>query len=91
MVNIRITNLTLDELGLIAQSRNVSSYENKSEEDLIEALSEPKPEKKPETKPKQTPKQTLKPETKSKQTPKQTLKPETKTEIKVSGKKLKKT
>ena len=87
MVNIRITNLTLDELGLIAQSRNVSSYENKSEEDLIEALSEPKPEKKPETKPKQT----LKPETKSKQTPKQTLKPETKTEIKVSGKKLKKT
>ena len=37
-------NLLLDELKLIAQSRNTSDYENKSEEDLIKALSEQKPE-----------------------------------------------
>ena len=43
---------------LIAQTRNISGFENKSKEDLIKALSEPKPE----TKPKQTPK----PETKVK-------------------------
>ena len=49
-------NLSLDELRLIAQIRNISDYEDKSKEDLIKALSEPKPE----TKPKQTPK----PETK---------------------------
>ena len=49
-------NLSLDEPGLIAQTRNISDFENKSKEDLIKALSEPKPE----TKPKQTPK----PETK---------------------------
>ena len=36
-------NLSLDELRLIAQIRNISDYENKSEEDLIKALSEPKP------------------------------------------------
>ena len=51
-------NLSLDELRLIAQIRNISDYEDKSKEDLIKALSEPKPE----TKPKQTPK----PETKVK-------------------------
>ena len=47
-------NLSLDELRVIAQIRNISDYENKSEEDLIKALSEPKPETKPklETKPK---------------------------------------
>ena len=42
-------NLSLDELRLIAQIRNISDYENKSEEDLIKALSEPKPETKPKT------------------------------------------
>ena len=36
-------NLSLDELRLIAQSRNISDYENKWKEDLIKALSEPKP------------------------------------------------
>ena len=59
-------NLSLDELRLIAQIRNISDCENKSKEDLIKALSEtkPKPEPpKPETKPKQIPKpQTPKPE-----------------------------
>ena len=45
-------NLSLDELRLIAQIRNISDYENKSKEDLIKALSEPKPETpKPEPKP----------------------------------------
>ena len=45
-------NLSLDELRLIAQVRNISDYENKSKEDLIKALSEPKPETpKPEPKP----------------------------------------
>ena len=57
-------NLSLDELRLIAQIRNISDYENKSKEDLIKALSEPKPEIKLETKPKTKPKQTLKPEAK---------------------------
>ena len=37
-------NLSFDELRLIAQIRNISSYENKSKEDLIKALSETKPE-----------------------------------------------
>ena len=36
-------NLSLDELRLIAQIRNISDYENKSKEDLIKALSKPKP------------------------------------------------
>ena len=36
-------NLSLNELKLIAQSRNISDYESKSEKDLIKALSEPKP------------------------------------------------
>ena len=36
-------NLSLDELTLIAQNRNIRYYENKSEEDLIKALSERKP------------------------------------------------
>ena len=39
-----------DELRLIAKRRSLSDYENKSEEDLIKALSEAKPETpKPET------------------------------------------
>ena len=64
-------NLSLNELKLIAQIRNISDYENKSKEDLTKALSEPKPRTlKPET-----PKKTL--ETKPKTTPKQALKPET--------------
>ena len=37
-------NLPFDELKLIPQVRNISSYENKSKEDLIKALSEPKSE-----------------------------------------------
>ena len=36
-------NLSLNELKLIAQSRNISDYKNKSEKDLIKALSEPRP------------------------------------------------
>ena len=35
-------NLSLNELKLIAQIRNIGDYENKSKEDLIKALSEPK-------------------------------------------------
>ena len=38
-----MVNLSLDELKLIAQNRNIKGYENKSEEDLIKILSEPKP------------------------------------------------
>ena len=47
-------NLSLDELRLIAQVRNISDYENKSKEDLIKALSKPetKPKPKPEPEPK---------------------------------------
>ena len=44
VVNIRMINLSFDELRLIAQVRNISGYENKSKEDLIKALSEPKSE-----------------------------------------------
>ena len=36
-------NLSLNELKLIAQKRNMSDYEIKSKEDLIKAHSEPKP------------------------------------------------
>ena len=36
-------NLILNELKLIAQNRNISDYQSKSEKDLIKALSEPKP------------------------------------------------
>ena len=94
LLGIRMINLSLGELRLIAQIRNMSDYENKSKEDLIKALSEakpevkPKPERKPETKPKQTPKQTWKPETIPKQTPKPEQEP--KIEIKVNKKKFKK-
>ena len=41
--NIAIINLLLDVLKLIAQSRNISDYENKSEKNLVKALSKPKP------------------------------------------------
>ena len=36
-------NLSLDELRLIAENRNIRDYENKSKKDLIKALSKPKP------------------------------------------------
>ena len=52
LVNIRMINLSFDELRLIAQIRNISNSKNKSKEDLIKALSGPKPEApkpKPET------------------------------------------
>ena len=63
LLNIRMINLSLNELKPIAQIRNISDYENKSKKDLMKALREPKPETlKPEIKPKQT----LKPETKLK-------------------------
>ena len=42
-ININMINLWLDELRLIAQNRNIRDYENKSEKDLIKALSKPKP------------------------------------------------
>ena len=41
--NINMTNLSLDELRLSVQNRNIKDYEYKPEEDLIKALSEPKP------------------------------------------------
>ena len=37
-------NLSFDELGLLAQVRNISDYENKSKDDLVK-LETPKPEK----------------------------------------------
>ena len=40
---MNMTNLSLDELKLISQNRNIRDYENKSEKDLIKKLSEPKP------------------------------------------------
>ena len=36
-------NLSLNELKLIAKTRNIKDYKNKSESDLIKILSEPKP------------------------------------------------
>ena len=36
-------NLSLDELKLVAQSRNISNYENKSKNDWVKALSKPTP------------------------------------------------
>ena len=73
-------NLSLDELKLIAQTRNISDYENKSKKDLIKVLSETKPKPKPE------PKLELKIEIK----PKPESEPEPKIEIKVNRKKFKK-
>ena len=45
-------NLSLDELKLIAQSRNICGYENKSQNDLVKALRKPKPKLKSKRKPK---------------------------------------
>ena len=42
LLSIRMINLSIDELKLIAQIRNISDYENKSKEDLIKALNETK-------------------------------------------------
>ena len=67
-------NLSLDELRLIGQIRNISDYKNKSKEDLIKALSE----------------SDLKPEPKTKLKPKPKPKPEPKIEKKVNRKKLEK-
>ena len=36
-------NLSLDELKLVAESRSISEYENKSKKDLIKVLGKPKP------------------------------------------------
>ena len=69
-----MANLPLNEL-LIAKYMNISSYENKSKEDLIKALSETKPETKTEQTPK--PEKPEKPE------------PEPKLEIRVNKRKLK--
>ena len=59
-------NLSLDELKLIAQIRNISDCENKSKEDLIKVLSEPKQRPKSETKPKQTTKTRTRTKTRNK-------------------------
>ena len=40
---MNMINLSLDELRLIAQNRNIRDCKNKSEKDLIKALSKPKP------------------------------------------------
>ena len=49
-------NLSLDELRIIAQIRNISDYQNKSKEDLIKAVSEPEPDTKPNPEPEPEPK-----------------------------------
>ena len=36
-------NLSLNKLKIIAKSRNINDYKNKSENNLIKILSEPKP------------------------------------------------
>ena len=43
LLSIKMINLSLNELKLTAQIRNIRDYENKSKEDLIKVLSEPKP------------------------------------------------
>ena len=40
LLNINMINLSLDELKLIAQNRNIQGFENKSEDDLIQILSD---------------------------------------------------
>ena len=52
MSNIRVINLSLNELKLIAQNKNISDYENKSKKELVKALSKRKPKQKPKLKPK---------------------------------------
>ena len=38
--NINMINLSIDELKLVAEKRNIRDYENKSKKDLIKVLSE---------------------------------------------------
>ena len=98
LLNIRMINLSLNELKLIAQIRNISDYENKSKEDLIKALSEPKSESpKPEIPKPEIPKlKTLKLKTpklissKLKISKLKIPKPKPRPEIRVNKKKLKK-
>ena len=52
MSNIRVINLSLNELKLIAQNKNISDYESKSKKELVKALSKRKPKQKPKLKPK---------------------------------------
>ena len=40
---MRMINLSLNELKLIAKGRNTKDYKNKSENDLVKILIEPKP------------------------------------------------
>ena len=96
-------NLSFDELRLIAQTRNVSGYENKPKEDLTKALSEPKSKS---LKPEIVKPEILKPKIPKEETPKlKTLKiistklkiskskipkPKPRPEIRVNKKKFKK-
>ena len=82
--NIRMINLSLYEVRLIAQIRNISDYENKSKQDLIKALNETKKIPKQISKPE--PEQIRKPDPEQMPKPE----PEPKTEIKVNKKKLEK-
>ena len=41
--NINMINLSLDQLKLVAPSRNIRDYKNKSKNDLIKVLSKLKP------------------------------------------------
>ena len=43
LLEIRMINLSFNELKLLAQYRNISDYENKPKDDLIKAISKPKP------------------------------------------------
>ena len=43
VLNINMINILLDELKLVAGSRNIRDYRNKSRKDLINVLSEPNP------------------------------------------------
>ena len=40
---IRMVNLSLNELKLIAQNRNINDYENKSKKESVKVISAPKP------------------------------------------------
>ena len=43
VLNINMINILLDELKLVAGSRNIRDYGNKSRKDLVKVLSEPNP------------------------------------------------
>ena len=82
LLGITMINLSLDELRLIAQVRNISDYENKSREDLIKALSEPKPETKSKLIPKLKSEKKTKTKTKTRNKNKTTTRNKTKTNTK---------